>query len=562
MLSLSSTVLANTISAPTETVYNTDFVSVGVGGVRDQGYGTITLSGVSGTITKALLFWHGPTDSTDPAVNQTIKLNGSPVTGENIGFSSDNCWDYLNSQAYRADVTSLVTGNGDYSLTDLMKPGSTRPLANINGVSLVVFFDDGNSANNRDVVIYQGNDSNINNPYDGPGWNVTLSGITYSAGTANLQLHVGDGQAGDDWNDDDLVLNGVVLAPGPLVFLGSSVPDAGTAAAHNGGLWDIKSWDVTSWLTPGPNTLAMTTGVVGDCLSLVVAIFDLPAGSAPKPTVKLTVDKFYDRNTDGVREPGEPLLADWPVGVANDAIQIGPTPFSVDLQKGPYTVFELPVVEVNWVPTTATSVAVDLTSDTSIAFGNVCLGPGGGKTLGFWSNKNGQAMIGSDDLAVLVALNLRNKNGSAFDPANYASFRNWILKADAVNMAYMLSAQMTAMALNRHNGLVDGGALICASGTASANAAGFATVNAIIAEADTLLAANPLITDNGSPLRTLATALKNALDKANNNLSFVQAEPCMFSYVFNSAPTLLSPSSVTVSAPRGVCNGRGGRDPL
>ena len=56
---------------------------------------------------------------------------------------------------------------------------------------------------------------------------------------------------------------------------------------------------------------------------------------------------------------------------------------------------------------------------TGLNFGNVCIGAGGGHTLGFWSNKNGQALFGTDDLAAMVGgLNLRNANGSALQSDN------------------------------------------------------------------------------------------------------------------------------------------------
>ena len=44
-----------------------------------------------------------------------------------------------------------------------------------------------------------------------------------------------------------------------------------------------KSYDVTADLNPGPNTLTLTTGSFEDCdcLSLVVAMVNLPAGAAP-----------------------------------------------------------------------------------------------------------------------------------------------------------------------------------------------------------------------------------------------------------------------------------------
>ena len=77
-------------------------------------------------------------------------------------------------------------------------------------------------------------------------------------------------------------------------------------------------------------------------------------------------------------------------------------------------------------------------------------------------------------------------------------------------MANMLSAQLAAMELNVFNGKVNGGALIYAPGTMSANALGFATVNAVMAEANAELGLH----GSGcwhSPYRGYQEALKNAL---------------------------------------------------
>jgi hypothetical protein len=264
------------------TVFGTDVVHAGFGGMRDDGTGTLTVSGVSGSVTKALLYWHGPTNSTDPTANAAVTFAGTAITGTNIGLSSDNCWDYANSQAYRADVTSLVAGSGTYALAGFVKDSGN---VNVNGASLIVFFNDGNVANNRDVVLFDGNDSNIPNIYDADGWNVSLPGITYTSGSANITMHVSDGQAFDD---DALILNGSTLVPAGAVFQGDSVP-FGTFDA-DGHLWDIHSYDVTSYLSPGPNTLTLTSGVNSDCLSLVVAAIDLPAGAAPPTTTATTTD--------------------------------------------------------------------------------------------------------------------------------------------------------------------------------------------------------------------------------------------------------------------------------
>jgi hypothetical protein len=265
-----------------QTIYDIDYIAAGVGNMRNVGTGTIALSGVSGTVIKAYLYWHGPTNSLDPNANANVFVNGNAVSGTNIGFSNDNCWGYANSQAYRADVTSLVasTGNGNYVLT-----GFGSGSVNTNGASLIVFFDDGVSSNNRDVVMFDGNDSNINNSYDAFGWNITLSGIDYTTGTAYMGLHVGDGQY---YTDDTLILNGSVLDPGPQIFDGTSVPPGNDTFL---GLWDIKYYDVTSYLSPGLNTLIMTTGVAGDCLSLVLAVVDLPAGAAPGKQISIAPEQ-------------------------------------------------------------------------------------------------------------------------------------------------------------------------------------------------------------------------------------------------------------------------------
>jgi hypothetical protein len=257
--------------------------------------------------------------------------------------------------------------------------------------------------------------------------------------------------------------------------------------------------------------------------------------------------KYYDANANGQWDGGEPGINNWPIdftdGVANTVFTDSTGQFSVNLGPNTYT-FAEEVANGPWMQTGNTVDQSSVTNgatvllankiytvgltDTGTAsglnFGNVCLGAGGGLTLGFWSNRNGQALVGSTDLALLVSLNLRNANGTNFDPGNYAAFKSWLLSATATNMAYMLSAQLAAMELNVFNGFVNGGSLIYAPGSTSANAAGFATVNAVMAEANTSLGANGL-TVAASATRTYQEVLKNALDKANNNLNFLQPDP-------------------------------------
>jgi hypothetical protein len=279
MVALASVALAMSANANLlanfTTVQSTNFAMFGYGGMRGIGTGTITVAGVSGTVNRAVLVWHGPTNSANPAANANVTFNGTGITGTNIGLSSPNCWPFQNSQAYQADVTPLVPGNGSYSLTNFVNAN-----ADINGASLLVFFT-GVPANNRDIVVFLGNDSNQVNAYDPAGWQATLNGINYSSGTATQRLIVSDGQT---FSDNGLAFNGtVILPPGPN-WQGDTVPNGASAASTNGGLWDQAAYDVTAQLTPGNNNVTLTdSGSSADCLSLVSVIFDLPVGAAPPP---------------------------------------------------------------------------------------------------------------------------------------------------------------------------------------------------------------------------------------------------------------------------------------
>ena len=249
----------------------------------------------------------------------------------------------------------------------------------------------------------------------------------------------------------------------------------------------------------------------------------------------LEVVKFYDANVNGIDDDGQPI-AGWEVRIVDGIDYVRYTPVSIIVAPDVYTVTESTPVEPNWVGTTANPVIVDLAAGETetVAFGNVCLGGGGGHTLGFWSNKNGQATLNdapcdpsciASELALLSSLSLRGASGADFDPATYSSLRTWLLNGTAVNMAYMLSVQLTAMVLNVEAGLVDGGALVY-------DGSGFVTIDDLIAAAAAELAADGY-TPAGDAGRAIQESLKNTLDAANNNQNFVQASPCPFSFASN-----------------------------
>ncbi|HEY5927980.1 MAG TPA: hypothetical protein VIV11_40115, partial [Kofleriaceae bacterium] len=278
--------------------------------------------------------------------------------------------------------------------------------------------------------------------------------------------------------------------------------------------------------------------------------FRIKNGDPDDPTPQFPLahgGKYYDANVNGQWDGGEVGIASWQIDyhdMISGTIETGPNGlFTLELIPDTYLFVEKQSISGTWMQTgntvdqtsttggaTATlngdmTYTITVDDDQTVAglfFGNVCLGAGGGKTIGFWSNKNGQALIDSGDLYALRGLHLRNVNGSDFDPVSAKGYRTWVLSATAVNMAYMLSAQLSATVLNVRNNLVEDDAIVYAPGTNSGNALGFTTIAELIAEANTALAGSGVVLSD-SPVRAYQEALKNALDAANNNWNFVQA---------------------------------------
>jgi hypothetical protein len=286
------------------TATDTEVKEFGYGGMRaftgpgnptGDGTGSIAVSGITGPVSKALLYWNGPTSSDDPNSNADVSFADTPITGANIGTASSNCWGaanggpYTNSQSYVADVTSLVGegltgGSGTFDLANFIKTDvSSNVVADINGVALVVFYNDGNAANWRNVVLWSGNDSNVAFGSDPAGWDETLTGVPWpGSGSATLDFIVGDGQnfGGDGTDDGAISVNGSQIVPAAGTFQGASTP-AGPASA-SGDLWDVRSISLpSSLLTTGSNSLDVTSPLVNDCLSLVAVAANMPASAPP-----------------------------------------------------------------------------------------------------------------------------------------------------------------------------------------------------------------------------------------------------------------------------------------
>ena len=271
-------------------------------------------------------------------------------------------------------------------------------------------------------------------------------------------------------------------------------------------------------------------------------------------TAELCVDKFYDKNVNGVKDPDEQSIIGWRFQIVADDNGFNTrftAPLCMTVEAGLFHVFESNAIETDWIHTTPTLTDVTLQAGdhTTAEFGNVCLGAGKALTLGFWSNKNGQSLETQPGFTLLSNLNLVNQNGSPRDflgalASNKTDLNTWLLGANATNMAYMLSAQLAAMEFNvfyhsvKFNVGVDPNSFVYAPAllnpafppTTGLTALGFITVQNLMTAANNILLPPGNITVGATITRSYEEALKTALDKANNNLIFVQSEPCVHTF--------------------------------
>lgn len=289
---------------------------------------------------------------------------------------------------------------------------------------------------------------------------------------------------------------------------------------------------------------------------LAAPSFATPAGG------RIAGIKFYDTNADGAFDLTEPpvggfriKLTDVDTGVVTYTTTAADGSFEfLGNDVGTYLVEEvIPLGGATWIRTgppdtdfrnlvisdgVYTEVLIinqrtgEVTNRRENYFWNVCLGVGGGLTKGFWGNKNGQALIGADDLTFVNGL-LPYQTSSEYSNltpfANKTAIKNYLQAATATNMRYMLAAQLLAMELNVYNGKVSGSSILYV-GQDSNDMPIFQTVSSVMSNAITAWASSGGACEAGCPQRAEQEFYKNALDNANNNINFVQAQACTVIY--------------------------------
>lgn len=237
-----------------------DVKSAGVG-LRGKGAGTITLEGIpsGATVQKAFLYWSTlGTDGTFTAPT----LNGTSVAGALIGQSDDPFAGGLQSFAYRAEVTALVSGNGRYAIAGL--PAGPLPPANTTvndseGASLVVIY----SVPGEPSRIVSINDGAVTLVGSRLPFSMTNLGGFFAAKPttgANVTFIVGDGQS---LTPEYAGVNTTLLATDS--FSGS-----------NGNFWDTRTFDASAAIPSGATNADAIISTGNDPLVWIAAILSVP----------------------------------------------------------------------------------------------------------------------------------------------------------------------------------------------------------------------------------------------------------------------------------------------
>lgn len=274
--------LAVGLVQPTFTFVNASFGS-GAVGLRNSPGGGINISGVTGPIRRALIYWAVVTNGAPGAADSNIEFKQGlvgdhfiTIRGSVIGTGPTPCWKGNTTTVFRGVIpTSIAPGNGVYLVR--LKPGANGSTAGqspwdasepplFEGATLVMI-----GRGTATVSVYE-------RPLSGKTFFGDLtyslkSPVSVSAATQVLLHNIGaDGQIGVGVKEiaatagEITTLNGRRIA-GPGSPSGTSDWN-GTIAAPLPQLWDNTTHDVTAAAKAGssPTVLALSIKAPDDCV--------------------------------------------------------------------------------------------------------------------------------------------------------------------------------------------------------------------------------------------------------------------------------------------------------
>jgi len=226
----------------------------------------------------------------------TITIDGQTFTGTLVGTAPDTCWGIGTNFMLKADVSSVVTGNGAHTLTGFTSSGGSP--SDGQGASIVVLYTDPGDGNFNFVGI---NDGSVGYAGDStPRDNIITSFGNLSPNFTKVTVLdiVADGQP----FPESLKIEGVSF--------GGDDPFAGA----DGDFWDTRFDDASSLFTGGETQVRTTLQSSNDCLAWEVNavwiqhVADSAPGFVSRGTShKLPIARVSTPMPTGVRDGGRYL---------------------------------------------------------------------------------------------------------------------------------------------------------------------------------------------------------------------------------------------------------------
>ncbi len=231
-----------------------------------NGSGSITISGIpaGATVLGAYLFF----TYQDNGGGHSGFFNGTPITGTFLGSDCSSCWTTTSTTLYYADVTTLVSGNGTYTLSGFDPLGCGGDHGT-QGATLVVIYC-GRSEPVRSVSIHTG----VWETYcSGWSYSWTHSGFTGTSPitSARYSISIGNGQVFGS-GSEYVMVNGNTVSSA----VDGAVPPTG-GSCGNGSLWDHFYGDATAFIPGGATsvTFSVNNSAASDCWHPVLSVLSL-----------------------------------------------------------------------------------------------------------------------------------------------------------------------------------------------------------------------------------------------------------------------------------------------
>lgn len=120
---------------------------------------TIAIAGLTpcDNILKAYLYWIISYTSTDSTTSPTLNLtnpsgNNSTTTPSLAGSDGPKCWGESGTYVFRADVTSQISGNGNYIINDIVGDDSWG----VDGATLIIIYKDPSASYMGNLILDDG----------------------------------------------------------------------------------------------------------------------------------------------------------------------------------------------------------------------------------------------------------------------------------------------------------------------------------------------------------------------------------------------------------------------